>query len=134
MAAAPTRGAGRPPRVFLVAGTEPLYALGPGSLLDDMVRACGGINMACDLGRASGPFAAELVPERQPDWLLLTGGTLPEILRQRWADLPALQADQVASVGDDAFVRAGPRTPEALRRLAQVLHGHVPANLLGDGR
>lgn len=132
-AAAPPPGS-RPPRVFLVAGTDPLYALGPGSLLDDMVRACGGINLACDLGRASGPFASELVPERRPDWILLSGGAFPEILRQRWATVPAVEADRIAWVEGDAFVRAGPRTPEALRRLARVLGGDVPANLLGDRR
>ncbi len=132
-AAAPPPGE-RPPRVLLVAGTDPLYALGPGSLLDDMVRACGGINVACDLGRASGPFASELVPERRPDLILLSGGAFPEILRQRWATVPAVEADRIGSVEGDAFVRAGPDTPEALRRLARVLRFEVPAILLGDGR
>ena len=123
-----------PPRVLLVAESSPLYVLGPGSLLDDMVRACGGIDVACDLGRASGPFAAELVYARRPDWILLTGGALSGLLRERWSALPALEADQVASVAGDAFVRAGPRSPGALRRLADVLRGRVPADRLGGDR
>ena len=59
----------------------PLYVLGPGSLLDDMMRECGGVNVACDLGRASGPFAEELVLARRPDWILLRAVRSPRASR-----------------------------------------------------
>ena len=119
--AAKGRGAGQ--RVLLLAGTEPVYALGRGSLFDDMLAALGAVNLACDLGRASGPFAAELVRVRRPDWILVAAGELPPAVRRRWADLPALRMGHVARIDEDRFVRAGPRTPEALRFLARLLEG-----------
>jgi ABC-type Fe3+-hydroxamate transport system substrate-binding protein len=119
-ARAQARGAAEGFRVLLLAGADPVYALGPGSLLDDMLAVCGGVNVACDLGRASGPFAAELVRVRRPDWILVTAGDFPPMLRSRWKDLPAVGAGRIHRVDDDAFVRAGPRTPDALRRLAAL--------------
>ena len=54
------------PRVLILGGWDPLYAMGPGSLLDDMLRICGATNIACDLGTdASGTFNEELVLARE---------------------------------------------------------------------
>jgi vitamin B12 transport system substrate-binding protein len=127
------RDAAKGRRVLLLAGAEPVYALGPGSLLDDMLAACGAVDVACDLGRASGPFAAELVRVRRPDWILVAAGAFPDALRVRWRDLPAVRDGRVARVDADRFVRAGPRTPGALRRLAAVLAGRDPASRLQGG-
>lgn len=111
-----------PPRVLLVAQADPLFVLGPGSLLDDMVRICGGVNIACDLGRASGPFSEELVLARRPDVVLVLGGDLPPSVAARWSGLPASVGDRIVSLDEDLFLRAGPRTPEALEELSYLIH------------
>ena len=129
IAAAPEPGA-VPPRVLQIAETHPLYVLGPGSLLDDMLRECGAVNVACDLGRPSGPFAEELVLTRRPDWILVLGGDLDASLLERWAALPAVVDGRVASGRADDLLRAGPRIPGALARLADVLHGRRPPEAL----
>jgi ABC-type Fe3+-hydroxamate transport system substrate-binding protein len=126
LAAVAPRARATSPRVLLLAQDDPVYVLGPGSLLDDMLAAVGAVNVACDLGRASGPFAAELVRARRPDWVLTTGGELPASRRASWAQLPALRLGHVARADADDLVRAGPRTPAALRRLADVLAGRRP--------
>jgi iron complex transport system substrate-binding protein len=128
--AAPATAGERAPRVLLLGQSEPLYVLGPGALLDDMVRACGGVNVACDLHRASAPFAAELVRARRPDWILTTGGTLSDGLREQWASLPAVRDGRIADAGGDDVVRGGPRTAAALARLAAVLQGRAPPSAL----
>jgi ABC-type Fe3+-hydroxamate transport system substrate-binding protein len=129
--AASRRAVGR--TVLLVGQFEPLLVLGPGSLLDDMVRACGLENIAADLGRASGPFASERVRAGAPDWILWTGDPFPESLRESWASLPAVRDGRVAKARADDLVRAGPRTVEALDRLSRVLAGELPvAALPGD--
>jgi len=121
-------------RVLLVAQCDPLVVLGPGSLLDDGLRLCGAVNVACDLGRPSGPFAEELVLARAPDWILtLDGEPDPQLLR-RWSSLAAVREGRVASGRSDDLVRAGPRTPTAVVRLADVLHGRRPAAALGGER
>lgn len=114
------------PRVLLLAWADPPMALGPGSLLDDMVRAIGAENVASDLGRASGEFPSERVLERAPDAILLTGGTFPDSLKERWASVPAVKNDRILDLTADEFVRAGPRTAGALRQLSSLL-ASVPA-------
>lgn len=122
-----------PPRVFLLAGWDPLYAMGPGSLLDDMLRICGASNIACDLGTdASGTFSEELVLARRPAWILATtSAPMPDRMQQRWSQVPAIQQGRVAPAHVDDVVRGGPRILDALERLNAVLRGTQPPEHLG---
>jgi ABC-type Fe3+-hydroxamate transport system substrate-binding protein len=131
-AVAEARSAAKTPplRVLLVGQPDPLHVLGPGSLLDDLLRACGCVDVACDLGRASGPFSVEVAIARRPDWILTTGDPLTADLLKRWAGMPAVRAGRLASANVDDLLRAGPRTPGALRRLAAVLKGDLPPERL----
>jgi iron complex transport system substrate-binding protein len=122
---------GERPGVLLVGSADPLLVLGPGSLLHDLVLAAGHDNVAADLGRPSGPFSEEVVLARDPAWILTTEGALPARTLERWASVPAVRAGRVAALGDD-LMRAGPRIPDALLRLAAVLRGErPPADLAG---
>jgi iron complex transport system substrate-binding protein len=117
-----------PPRVLVVAQWDPLYVLGRGSLIDDLLRICGCINVACDLeSDASGTFPEELVLARRPDWILTPEQPMPERLRERWQHLPALQTGQLFEASADDLVRAGPRILAGLARLAEALLGPAPA-------
>lgn len=111
------------PLVLLLSWAEPpsVIALGPGSLLDDMLRAVGARNLAADLGHASGPVSSEAVVSGDPDWIVLTGATFSEDLRARWSTVKAVQHARIVEAGGDDFVQAGPRTAAALRRLAALL-------------
>lgn len=131
-AAAPPPGA-RTLRVLLVAQCDPLVVLGPGSLLDDALRLCGAANVACDLGRASGPFAEELVLARDPDWIVILDAASDRRLLARWGSLAAVREGRVARGSSDDLVRAGPRTPRAVTRLADVLRGRRPPEALKGG-
>ncbi len=122
-----------PPRVLVLAQTDPPFALGPGSLLDDMLRATGALDLACDMGRASGPFAPELVRTRRPDWILTTHERLGDAWTNRWADVPAVQNEHAVLADANDLVRAGPRTPDALVRLADVLYGRASPDVLSEG-
>ncbi len=115
------------PKVLLLTQTDPsTMVLGPGALLDDMLRAVGGVNVAWDLGRPSGDMPVETIRSRAPEWILLTGAVFTDALRERWASIPAVRDGRVVDLGADEFVQAGPRTAEALRRLAGILSGRVP--------
>lgn len=120
-----TKALGKP-RVLLLTWADPPMALGPGSLLDDMVRSVGAENVAFDLPGPSRAISSEVVRARAPEWILLTGGTLPESLRTSWADVPAVKDGRVVDLSGDDFVQAGPRTERALRRLAEILSGKAP--------
>lgn len=122
-----------PPRVLLLSQDDPLYVLGPGALLDDLLRVAGCVNVAADLGRASGPFSLEALLARAPDWILTTSQPLSPALRERLRGVPAVQTGRVAHAGASDLLRAGPRTAAGLRRLAAVLHGALPPERLGGG-
>jgi iron complex transport system substrate-binding protein len=118
-------GPARPaPKVLVVGQWDPLYVLGTGSLIDDLVRLCGGRNVAFDLeGDASGVFSEELVLERRPDWILTPREPMPARIAERWRNLPAVKSKQIAPGHEDDLVRAGPRVLDGLERLARVLRG-----------
>ena len=112
--------------MLLLTWADPVMALGPGSLLDDMLSSIGAENVAKDLGRPSGEFPAERVRERAPEWILLTGGTFPERLKRDWAAVPAVRDGRVVDASADDLVRAGPGTAKALARLAELLTPKAP--------
>lgn len=110
------------PRVLIVGQWDPLYAMGKGSLLDDLVRKCGGTNIAWDLeGDASNTFSEELVLERRPDWILTPRTPMPDRIRDRWKDVPAVKHGRIIDGSGDDLVRAGPRILDGLRRLSKRL-------------
>lgn len=113
------------PKVLVLGQVDPLppYAIGPRGLLGDMVNAVGARNVAWDLPAPSGPIASEVVVARAPDWILHTGGRLPDALRAAWASVPAIAEGRVADLGQDEFLQGGPHTASALVRLAALLSG-----------
>jgi len=122
-ARATMRVAGKPKVLLLAQADEPLMVLGPGSLLDDMVRAVGAENVAADLPRPSGEWSPEEVRARRPEWILVTGGRFSDATRARFSDVPAVASGRVVDASGDDLVRAGPRTAKALERLAAILRG-----------
>lgn len=127
--------AGHPPlRALIVGDWDPLYALGPGSLLDDLAREAGLANVACDLpAGASGPFSEELVLARAPEVILSTVGPPPERIRARWARVPALSAGRWFDLSDDRFLRGGPRILGALAELRAVVAAWARGAAPGGG-
>jgi iron complex transport system substrate-binding protein len=129
-AAASAEGLRSRPRVLVLAQTSPPYALGPGSLLDDLVVAAGGENVAAALGRPSGPYSDELILAARPAWILLLGAPPSAAQSALWRRRPGASDDHVVRVRGDLLLRAGPRTPAALELLSDVLRGRrSPADL-----
>ncbi len=125
-----SRAPAPPPRVLLVAQWDPLNVLGPGALLDDLLRICGCVNVACDLPHPSGPFDEELVLTRMPDWILSDASAVPDAIAARWKSVPAIAGNRTASFRANDLVRGGPRVLDALRRLDLVLRGEAAPDTL----
>ena len=119
-----------PFRVLFAAQWDPLYVLGPEALLSDLVRVCGGANIACNLELASNTFDEELVLARAPTWILHQGAGPPEKVRERWRGVPAIRDGRIASYDADDLVRAGPRILDGLERMRAVLLHEAEVSLL----
>lgn len=117
-----------PPSVFYLVWNDPPMTVGPGSYLDDLIQAAGGINIFHD---ASAPFPQvnlEEILHRDPDWVVLPGasgddGAPLEWIRTTpgWRELRAVRDGNLAVVEADLFNRPGSRVLQA----ARVLAGHI---------
>ena len=87
------------PRVFVVLTTSPLFTVGPGSTLDELVSRAGGINIFGDLKKPYASVSAEAVVERNPDVILLAHDVTPGEGVAIVAGMPGLGATRAAESG-----------------------------------
>jgi len=123
--AAEARAAGLPrPRTLLILQREPLFVVGRGSFVDEMLDAAGAEN----LGRAFD----EPWPRVSREWLLAAA---PELIIDgsdvagdalaywsKWPSLPAVRDGRVVAVPQGSVALPGPWLDRSLERLAALLH------------
>ncbi len=117
------------PRTVLVLQREPLFVVGRGSFIDEMLGAAGADNLGAGL---EGPY-----PRAGLEWLVAAA---PEVLLDsstdptpaadywsRWQSLPAVRNGRVVGLGPGTATLPGPWLDRALRILARAVHGDVVA-------
>jgi iron complex transport system substrate-binding protein len=116
------------PSVFWFIWESPLYTIGRGSFMSELVEAAGARNVFADLDAASPQVAREEVVRRNPDFVL-TGPENAARLRVNpaWQAVPAVRAGRILVVDTALVGRPGPRLGQAARHLrALILHDTVP--------
>lgn len=111
-------------RVLLVIQRDPLYVVGGGSYLAEMMQAAGAENAAADF--------SEPYPRVSLEWLIAAA---PEVILDssddplpaaefwgRWPSLPAVASGRVVSIPAALITLPGPHPERALRSLAEALH------------
>jgi iron complex transport system substrate-binding protein len=135
IAAVRARTAKRPrPRTLIVFGREPLalrgiYASGGVGFVHDIVQAAGGDNVFGDVRREAVQATTEQILARKPELILeLRADRLPPDVLERerrvWdtlASVPAVKSGRVRIVIDVRTVVPGPRVPEAVELIADIL-------------
>jgi iron complex transport system substrate-binding protein len=118
---------GRRPRVFFQIGTAPIVSAGSNTLIDELIAAAGGQNLA--EGPASYPrFSREQVMALQPEVIIITSMTKEADLEQvkaewkKYEELPAVRDNRVFIVDADLFDRPTPRIIDGLETLAGIIH------------
>ncbi len=117
-----------PPSVLFLIGMDPLMAAGPGTFLDQLVRAGGGRNALADLDILWPQISLEEVVRRAPDVILVgsaAAGDPAALLGERpgWRDVPAIRRGAVFAVDPDQVNRPGPDLDRAATLLARLIHG-----------
>lgn len=117
------------PRVYIeVDGPQQLYAVGPGSFMDDIVRLAGGRNVFANRKDAYFPVESEQVVGANPDVILVDYPFQYKIgvsKRTGWDTVAAVRDARVYDGTDYdiiVFNRPGPRIARALREIAALLH------------
>ena len=122
---------------MLIFGREPgtlrgIYASGGVGFMHDMLEAAGGADMFADMKRQSLQATTEILLTRAPEVIIEvhSGDPWPadRISREQavWnglPSLPAVRAKRVRIIVDDRLSIPGPRVAEAVRLLADILHG-----------
>lgn len=120
----------RPVSVFVEVNASPLYAAGPGSFIDDLIRRAGGVNVV----RGSNPFpmySKEALLAADPEhYVIAAGGDMSSAASALPASLPpalaqglrAVRTGNVHRIAADLLERATPRLAEGLVALAKALH------------
>jgi iron complex transport system substrate-binding protein len=125
------RGAAALPRrrVLCAVGRDPLYAAGPGSHLDELLRAAGGENVLADAGAPYVLASLEAVLARRPEVIVDLSDNRAGAPRGavagdwgRWPFLPAVVDARVYQVDPVRLAIPGPRLAEMAELLARAIH------------
>jgi iron complex transport system substrate-binding protein len=112
------------PRCVLVLQRDPLYIVGSGSFLDEMLAATGVRNVAAEF--------VEPYPMVSVEWLVGAG---PEVILDssldsraqgfwaRWPSLPAVRNGRVVEITPGVVTLPGPRLDDSLLLLLGAVHG-----------
>lgn len=122
------RAAGRPrPRAVLVLQRDPLYVVGRGSFVDEMLASAGAENAAREFAEPYPRVAREWLLAAAPDLLLdasdAAGAEDAARYWARWPSLPAVRAGRVVALAPGVATLPGPWLDRALELLADAVQG-----------
>ena len=115
---------GRPrPRTVLVLQREPLFVVGGGSFIDDMMRSAGAQNVGAEFSEPYPRASLEWLVAARPEVILDASsepGT-PWEFWSRWPSIPAVERGRVIALAPGVVTLPGPQLDRALRVLAEAL-------------
>lgn len=137
-----------PVRCLVALQREPVFVVGAGNFIDEMLASAGCENVGRALGEGYPRASLEWVVAQAPDVVFDTSehaagagseAERAEIARfwQRWSAIPAVRTERVLQVDARTLTLPGPALDVALRQLALALHGAevdaaIAATLDGD--
>jgi iron complex transport system substrate-binding protein len=109
---------------FVEIAQNPLYTVGSGTLIDELLVLAGGKNIVTEPGYVA--YSSEQLIKADPRVYLATKGSMsdPAALAKRagFAKLQAVTNDRVVILDDNLVSRPGPRIVDGLRQIAAGLH------------
>jgi ABC-type Fe3+-hydroxamate transport system substrate-binding protein len=111
------------PRTVWVLQRDPLYVVGGGSFLDEMLRAAGAVNLAAGFDEPYPRVGVEWLIAAEPE-LILDAADPPEEAEthwSRWPSLPAVADGRIVAVPAKQITLPGPYVDRAVRWLADAV-------------
>ncbi len=113
-----------PVSCFLEIAQDPLFTVGDGTLLADLLTIAGGDNVVAEPGYVG--YSLEQLITDDPVVYMATLGSMSDpadlAVRPGFDGLSAVAADRVYVLDDNLVSRPGPRIVEGLRLIAEALH------------
>lgn len=119
----------RPPRVLLVVQRDPVYVVGRGGFIDEMLDVLAADNLARVFDEPYPRVAVEWVVAQAPDVLIdLSPEAGPDdAFWSRWPSIPAVKNQRVVAIDAALISMPGARLDRALEALARGLYGDEAA-------
>lgn len=118
---------GAPVRCFLEIAQDPLFTVGTGTLLNDLIEHAGGENVVTEPGYVA--YSVEQLIQADPDVYLATLGSMSDPTditgRPGYDAISAVAAGRVYLLDDNLVSRPGPRVVEGIRQIAEALHPEI---------
>jgi ABC-type Fe3+-hydroxamate transport system substrate-binding protein len=123
------------PSTLLVLQRDPLFVVGRGSFIDEMLASAGGRNLGAEFPDPYPRVAIEWMVARAPDVLLDMSpeGGDPVAWWSQWPALPAVKHDRVLRLDPKIVTLPGPWLDRSIESLVAALHGPELAARLGVG-
>ena len=116
-------------KVFHEVWHDPLMTSGPGSFVDEIIKMCGGENIAGDAESAYPEFSVEKLIERNPEVYLTADDGLKTVddikARTGYDQIDAIKNERIYFLDADVISRPGPRIVEALELIAEAMYPEV---------
>ena len=113
-----------PVTCFIEIAQDPLFTAGPGTLLDDLIAAAGGLNVVTQEGYVG--YSVEQLVTDDPEVYMATLGSMsdPAELDSRagYDALTAVAEGRVYVLDDNLVSRPGPRVVQGVSQVAAALH------------
>ncbi|HMT07026.1 MAG TPA: cobalamin-binding protein [Pyrinomonadaceae bacterium] len=109
-------------RLFVQISREPLFTIGKGSFLSQVVAAAGGISVTADVPTAYPKISKETALSLRPNAIILSDSEDNREPNEVFANSPAVKNGRVLRVNADILSRPGPRLIDAMEQIARFLH------------
>jgi iron complex transport system substrate-binding protein len=108
--------------VFVQISKEPLFTIGRGSFVNDLINEAGGRSVTADVATAYPKLSKETALALQPEAIILSESADNQEPNEAFRNSPAVKNGRVYKVSADILARPGPRLVDALEQIAKMLH------------
>ncbi len=109
-------------RVFVQISREPLFTIGSGSFLNQLVAAAGGISTTAEIPSAYPKISKETAVALRPGAIILSDSPDNKEPNDAFKNSYAVKEGRVYTVNADLLSRPGPRLVDAMEQVARYLH------------
>ncbi len=111
------------PKVLFSVQTDPLWAAGPKTYVDEIIRISGGVNLASDIKPGFNRFSLEMAIRQNPDIIITTTkNDIKRFVKGQWKVTNAAKKGRVYAINPDYIVRPSPRIVIGMKQISKMVH------------
>jgi iron complex transport system substrate-binding protein len=117
------------PTVYYEMWYEPLMSIGRNSLIGQMIKSAGGINITDDCTEQYPQLSEEVIIEKNPKVMFNSYGHESKVItpaevaaRKGWKDIDFVKNNKIYTIDADLLSLPGPRIVEGLEKMAKFLY------------